>query len=223
MKRLGICALSVAGLLVTQVISSHEAAKADGPQVQTNFISDDDGGVVQIVPVGLTPSGPGKANTAPVMKSIQQLSIFLGSTWTEQGARNREAWLSDLASHADLAPLRTQSVEVLPASPSVEDFTDLKGPLNDLTIQKKLVEMLASSTLSAPTVSTIFVVFLAPGAQLTVGNHTAGVHFAAYHNLVHVEEGELRYVVVPFNENASGHAKAATLAIVDTAFNPASN
>jgi hypothetical protein len=223
MKRLGVCALCAAGILATQVISSHEVTKADGLQLQTNFISDDDGGVVQIVPVGLTPSGPGKANTAPVMKSIQQVSVFLGSTWTEQSARNREAWLSDLAGHADLAPLHTQNVDVLPASPSVEDFADLKGSLNDLTIQKKLLEMLESNILSAPNASTIFVVFLAPGVKLTVGNHTAGVHFAAYHNLVHVEAGELRYVVVPFNENASHQAKAASLAIVDTAFNPASN
>lgn len=223
MKRLSVCAFSVAGLLATQVITSREATSTDGLQVQTNFISDDDGGVVQIVPVGLTPSGPGKASTAPVMKSIQQVSVFLGGAWAEQSARNREAWLSDLAGHADLAPLHTQKVDVFPASPSVEDFTDLKGPVNDLTIQRKLLEMLASSVLSAPNAATIFVVFLAPGVQLTVGNHTAGVQFAAYHNLVHVEAGELRYVVVPFNEDASHQAKAASLAIVDTAVNPASN
>jgi hypothetical protein len=223
MKRLGVCALSMAGLLATQIVSSHEAVTSDRLQGQANFISDDDGGVVQIVPVGLTPSGPGKANTAPLMRSIQQVSIFLGSTWAEQGARNREAGLSDLAGDADLAPLRTHNVDVLPASPSVEDFADLKGPLNDLTIQKKLLEMLTSSVLSAPNASTIFVVFLAPGVKLTVGNHTAGVQFAAYHNLVHVEAGELRYVVVPFNEDAGHQGKAASLAIVDTAFNPASN
>jgi len=49
------------------------------------------------------------------------------------------------------------------------------------------------------------------------------VHFAAYHNLVHVEAGELRYVVVPFNENADRQATAASLALVETAFNPQSN
>jgi hypothetical protein len=38
-----------------------------------------------------------------------------------------------------------------------------------------------------------------------------------------VEAGELRYVVVPFNENAGRQAAAASLAIVETVFNPASN
>jgi hypothetical protein len=105
----------------------------------------------------------------------------------------------------------------------VEDFADLKGSVNDLAIQSKLVEMLEGKTLPAPDASTVFVVFLAPGVKSTVGSHTAGVHFAAYHNLVHVGAVELRYVVVPFSENASRQAAAASLAIVETVFNPASN
>jgi hypothetical protein len=223
MRRLNVCALFLAGLLATQVMTAQEAAKPERLTVPaTNFISDDGGGVVQIVPVGLAPSGPGKANAAPVMKSIRQVSVFLGSAWAEQGVRSREVSLSDLAGHAHLARLHTESVGVLPASPSVEDFADLKGPVNDLTIQNKLVEMLESKALPAPDASTVFVVYLAPGVKLTVGSHTAGVHFAAYHNLVHVEAGELRYVVVPFNDSANHHATAASLAIVDTVFNPAS-
>jgi hypothetical protein len=223
MRKLNVCALFVAGVLATQVMSAQEAV---GPKVlpvpTTNFISDDDGGVVQIVPVGLTPSGPGKANAAPGMKSVQQVSVFLGSAWAQQSVRSREASLSNLAGHAHLAPLYTENVGVLPASPSVEDFADLKGPVSDLTIQNKLVQMLESNSLPAPDASTVFVVFLAPGVKLTLGNHTAGVHFAAYHNLVHVEAGELRYVVVPFNESASHQATAAALAIVNAVFNPAS-
>ena len=224
MKRLNLCTLFLAGLFATQAMTAQKTAKpADLPAPTTNFISDDDGGVVQIVPADLTPAGPRKANAAPVMKSIQQVSIFLGSAWAEQNVRAREAALSDLAGDAHLATLQSNNVNVLPAAPSVEDFADLKGRVNDLAIQSKLVEMLVSKTLSAPDASTVFVVFLAPGVKATVGSHTAGVHFAAYHNLVHVEAGEVRYVVVPFNENASRQAAAASLAIVETVFNPASN
>src|SRR5215467_10274927 len=101
MKRLNVCALFLAGLLATQVMTAQKAAKPkDLPVPTTDFISDDDGGVVQIVPVGLTPAGPRKANTAPAMKSIQQVSVFLGSAWTDQSVRSREASLSDLAGHA---------------------------------------------------------------------------------------------------------------------------
>jgi hypothetical protein len=224
MKRLNLCTLFLAGLFATQVMTAQKAVKpADLPAPTTNFISDDDGGVVQIVPADLSAAGSRKASAAPVMKSIQQVSIFLGSAWAEQNVRTREASLSDLTGHAHMAQLQDSKVGILPAAPSVEDFADLKGPVNDLAIQSKLVEMLESKTLSAPDANTVFVVFLAPGVKSTVGSHTAGVHFAAYHNLVHVEAGELRYVVVPFNENAGRQAAAASLAIVETAFNPASN
>jgi len=225
MKRLNLCTLFLAGLFATQVMTAQKAAKpADLPAPTTNFISDDDGGVVQIVPTDLTPAGPRKANAAPVMKSVQQVSIFLGSAWAEQNVRSREAALSDLTGHAHLAPLQNNNVSVLPAAPSVEDFVDLsKAPVNDLAIQHKLVEMIESKAIPAPDASTVFVVFLAPGVKSTVGIHTAGTHFAAYHNLVHVEAGELRYVVVPFNENANHQAAAASLALVNAVFNPASN
>jgi hypothetical protein len=224
MKKLNLCTLFLAGLFATQVMTAQKAVKpADLPAPTTNFISDDDGGVVQIVPADLTPAGPRKANATPVMKSVQQVSIFLGSAWAEQNVRSREAALADLTGHAQLAPLQNNNVSILPAAPSVDDFTDLSKGVNDLAIQSKLVEMLESKTIPEPDANTVFVVFLGPGVKSTVGSHTSGVHFAAYHNLVHVEAGELRYVVVAFNENASRQAAAASLALVETVFNPASH
>ncbi|HYK91574.1 MAG TPA: hypothetical protein VE398_22590 [Acidobacteriota bacterium] len=223
MKRLNLCMLFLAGLFATQVMTAQKAVKpADLPVPTTNFISDDDGGVVQIVPTDLSAAGPRKANAAPVMQSVQQVSVFLGGAWAEQNVRSREASLSDLTSHSHITQLQNNNVSVLPAAPSVEDFADLSKGVNDLAIQSKLVAMLESKILPAPDASTVFVVFLGPGVKSTVGS-TAGVQFAAYHNLVHVEAGELRYVVVPFNENASRQAAAASLAIVETVFNPASN
>ncbi len=225
MKRLTLCTLFLAGLFATQVMTAQKAVKpaANLPAPTTNFISDDDGGTVQVVPADLAAPGARKAHAAPVMKSVQQVSIFLGSAWADQNTRSREAALSDLTSHNHLAELQNSHATILSAAPSVEDFTDLKDPVNDLAIQRKLVDMLESKTLPAPDASTIFVVFLAPGIKSTVGTHTAGVDYAAYHNLIHGEAGELRYVVVPFQENASHQVAAASLALVETVFNPASN
>jgi hypothetical protein len=225
MKRLILCTLFLASFFATQLLTAQKAVKPADLPASTNFISDDDGGVVQIVPADLTAAGPRKANAAPVMKSIQQVSIFLGSAWAEQSVRSREAQLADLAGHsAPLAELEKNNTSILPASPSVEEFSDLpKGPINDLTIQSKLVDMLESKSIPAPEASTVYVVFLPPGVKSSVGLHKAGVHYAAYHNLVHVDAGEVRYVVVPFQENADRQAAAAALALVETAFNPGSN
>jgi hypothetical protein len=228
MKRLTLCTLFLAGLFATQVMTAQKAVKpaaqpADLPAPTTNFISDDDGGTVQVVPANLATPGPRKAHAAPVMKSVQQVSIFLGSAWADQTARSREAALSDLTGQSHLVDLQNSHATILSAAQSVEDFTDLKDPVNDLAIQRKLVDMLESKTLPAPDASTVFVVFLAPGTKSTVGTHTAGVDYAAYHNLIHGEAGELRYVVVPFQENASHQVAAASLALVETVFNPGSN
>src|ERR1700724_1758594 len=105
MKRLILCTLFLAGLFATQVLTAQKAVQpvvkpTDLPAPTTNFISDDDGGTVQIVPTNLSAAGTRKANAAPVMKSIQQVSVFLGSAWAEQNVRSREATLSDLTGHS---------------------------------------------------------------------------------------------------------------------------
>jgi hypothetical protein len=181
-----------------------------------NRLSDDDGGVVQIVPVDASAAAPVKTRSAPVMKSVRQVSIFLGAAWAEQESRDRERVLSDLS--GKLGELHTI---ILPPGTSVEDFSDLsKAPINDLAIQRKLSEMLANKALPAPDSSTVYVVFLASGMKSTVGGHVGGVDYAAYHASVHLDGAEVRYVVVPFNQNADHQAGAASRAIVETAFDP---
>jgi len=76
----------------------------------------------------------------------------------------------------------------------VEDFSDLsKGLVNDLTIQRKLVEMLGNHALLRRC-NTIYVIFLAPGITSTLGASKAGIDYAAYHNSLHLDTSEVRYV-----------------------------
>jgi hypothetical protein len=46
------------------------------------------------------------------------------------------------------------------------------------------------------------------------------VEYAAYHNFVNLEAGEIHYVVVPFHNDADRHAAAAARAFTETALNP---
>ncbi len=224
MKRLVFCTLLLAGLLMPALAVQQGAKPADTAPAKGNFVGDDDGGLTEIVAADPTAQGPRASDAAPVMKSVQQVSIFLGAGWGDQQVRSRQSRLLDLgASPAKpaLADLRNKQVEVLPAAPRVEDFSDLsKGTINDLTIQRKLVEMLASHAIPAPTSNTVYVVFLAPGITSTLGTSKAGTDYSAYHNLLHAEAGDVRYVVVPYHENADRHSAAASRAFTDTAFNP---
>jgi len=224
MKRLVFYILLFGGLATLAFASLQENKSADTPPANANFVADDDGGLTEIVPADPTRQGPRASGAVPVMKSVQQVSIFLGAAWGDRQARTRQTRLPDFAlnhSEAALTELRHHNMEVIPAAARVEDFSDLsKGPVNDLTIQRKLVEMLGNHAIPLPTASTIYVIFLAPGITSTIGASRAGIDYAAYHNLLHLDMSEVRYAVVPYQENADRHSAAALQVFVNTAFNP---
>ena len=225
MKRLVFYILLFGGLATLAFASLQENKSADTPPANANFVADDDGGLTEIVPADLATKGPRAPGTVPVMKSVQQVSIFLGAAWGDQQARTRQTRLPDFGgnrSELALTELQHHNVEVVPAAPRVEDFSDLsKGPVNDLTIQRKLVEMIGNHAIPPPAANTIYVIFLAPGITSTIGASKAGIDYAAYHNLLHLDMSEVRYAVVPYQENADRHSAAALEVFVNTAFNPA--
>jgi hypothetical protein len=104
--------------------------------------------------------------------------------------------------------------------PLQEDFSDLSNtPVNDLIIQAKLAELLQTKVIPTPSGATIYVVFLGPGINSTLGGLKAGIGYAAYHNFVNLEAGEIRYVVVPYHEDSALHSAAAAHAFAEVALN----
>jgi hypothetical protein len=225
MKRLIFCTLLFASLGTGTFALQQAGNTANVPADKINFVGDDDGGLTEIVPANPAAWGTRPAEAAPVMKSVQQVSVFLGANWGDQQVRSRQSVLLDLAadrSNPNLSELRNHSVKLIPAAAKVEDFSDLsKSTVNDLTIQRKLVEMFANHVIPTPAANTIYVIFLAPGITSTLGTSKAGTDYWAYHNLLHADVGEVRYVVVPFHQNADRHNAVAAKALADTAFNPA--
>lgn len=187
-----------------------------------NYIFDDDGGAVQVVPADLAPASTRTFHGGLVMKSVQQVGVFLGSGWANETPRSRREVLGDLLTVAECgADLQKQNMKILPAAPVYEDFTDLsRTRVNDLTIQRKLSDLLKSHAIPLPTLGTVYVIYLAPEIVSTIGGQQAGVDYAAYHNFVNLEEGEVFYAVVPFHANQGNHVNAAQRALVETALNP---
>lgn len=208
---------------VSCVLAAQQRAAVDRPS-EPNFAFDDDGGKVQIVPPDFSMAGPKTFHGGPVLASTQQVSIFLGAGWGDQQIRPRESSLQDItatAGSAHVAEMQKHNIKTLRASPQLEDFTDLsKVTVNDLTIQQKLSDLLKNKAIPTPKAGTVFVVFLAPGVQSTLGGLQAGVDYVAYHNFVNLEAGEIHYVVVPFHQNADNHSMAATRAFSEAALNP---
>jgi hypothetical protein len=225
MKQIILAALLFAGSMLAvlaQGTPAKSAASLDRPE-EPNLVFDDDGGKTQIVPPDLSVVAEKKFHGGEVMKSAQQVSIFLGSAWGDTQVRSRQVALGDLGSRqtGGFEELRKNNVRTLSAAPAVEDFSDLKNTrVNDLTIQRKLADLLAGKAIPAPGPSTIYVIYLGPGINSTLGAHKAGVDYAAYHNYVHLDAGEVRYVVVPFDDKLDRHTAAAARAFADTALNP---
>ena len=210
-------------MFLAQLMAAQQAPVSVDRPAEPNMLFDDDGGKVQIVPADLAPPALKTFHGGAVMSSVQQVSIFLGSGWSDAQVRSRQRGLSDVisAGAGDLAEVRSRKIRTLAAAPQVDDFSNLSStPLNDLDIQRRLDQMLKSKAIPTPNAGTVFVVFLAPGATLTLGGTKAGVDFAAYHNVVHLDAGEVRYVVVPFHADAQKHAAAAARAFAETALNP---
>jgi hypothetical protein len=222
MKKFALGILLLCGT-VTCVLAAQQQAAVDRP-AEPNFAFDDDGGKAQIVPVDLSVTAPKTFHGGPVLASTQQVSIFLGAGWGDAQVRGRETSLLDVAASAgntQVAEMKQHGIKTLRAAPQIEDFSDLsQSKVNDLTIQQKLSDMLKSKAIPSPTAGTVFVIFLAPGIHSTLGGLQGGIDYAAYHNFVNLEAGEIHYVVVPFQENADTHSAAATRAFAETALNP---
>lgn len=210
-------------MFTAQLATSQQAPSIDRP-AEPNLVFDDDGGKAQIVPADLSVTGEKRYHGGAVMKQAQQVSIFLGSGWGDTRVRNREASLTEIAANTagpHAAELQNHSIRILRPGPRAEDFSDFsKKRLNDLDIQRKLLEMLQSKIIPKPDGSTVYVVFLSPEIASTLGGSKAGIDYAAYHNVVNLDVGEVRYVVVPFHENADRHQVAAARAFAEAALNP---
>jgi hypothetical protein len=207
--------------LATCVLSAQQSATIDRPP-EPNFLFDDDGGKVQIVPADFSITGEKTFHGGAVLESAQQVSIFLGAGWGDQQIRPRETSLQDITlGNPHITELENHKIKTLRSAPRFEDFSDLsKLQMNDLTIQQKLSDLLQSKAIPAPAAGTVYVIFLAPGIESTLGGNKAGVDYAAYHNFVNLEAGEIHYVVVPFHQDPQKHAAAATRAFSETALNP---
>jgi hypothetical protein len=223
MKKLNSILVVFAMFLVQWAAAQQAAAPVDRP-AEPNMVFDDDGGKVQIVPADLSAAGPKTFHGGAVLQSTQQVSIFLGAGWGDQQFRPRETSLVDIAANktsSHLAELQQHNIDIRRSAPQFEDFSDLsKSRINDLAIQQKLSDLLASKAIPAPTAGTVYVIFLAPGVESTLGGNKAGIDYAAYHNFVNLEAGEIHYVVVPFHQDQQKHAAATARAFAETALNP---
>jgi hypothetical protein len=194
----------------------------EGKELQSRTTSatelrDDDDASVSFVP---TESFLQKArrHRGGVLCGPRQRHIFLGKAWTDTPNLGRKAALSSL----DVVPgpgLCATSHRLPPTNQTETTAFTGNARLSDLGIQAQLARMLKDGHLKVAR-NTIYVVFLPPGVQSTVGSAVGARDYLAYHRHFHSDYGEVHYVVVPFSADVQLEKRAAARSILETSLNP---
>jgi len=92
--------------------------------------------------------------------------------------------------------------------------------INDLRIQAALADALHDGKLALRDENVIYVVFVAPGSDATLGGHEALRDFESYHSHFHAEDTNVRYVVVPFSGDLAAMTEVASKSLVRAIINP---
>jgi hypothetical protein len=190
-----------------------------------DMLPDEDGGQVRVVLPGSngTMSMPGQTAAT---RSPKQVSIFFGAEWAQQANRLREGQLINLlagASEPQLTEMTKSGVRATNAQGAfIEDFTDLsaRGTLTDLSLQRQLSQWISGGALKRPSSNTVYVVYLGPGANSSLRGKVGGQDYLGYYSLLHLDGGDVIYVVVPYDADTQRLQRTATQLLIEAAIDP---
>jgi hypothetical protein len=92
--------------------------------------------------------------------------------------------------------------------------------MNDLDLQSMLDRAIEDGSLPSRSDDTIYVLYLSPGIASTLGEKTALTDYASYHSHFHSHDVNVRYVVVPFHQDARAMNDAAGASLIRALVNP---
>src|SRR5262249_42013918 len=151
---------------------------------------DDDGGRAQMIPRKEVAAREATYHGGPVVAHSNVQAVFLGSGWHERENRAKESRVIDAlkeqAGKESAELLAQHGITGWEANgTAVEDLAGdpLSGKrISDLEIQIRLDNLLGRDPVAE---GAVYVVFLAPDLQSSLGSRLSERDFAAYHNHFH--------------------------------------
>lgn len=200
MKKILVAVFSTL-VLAPFALAQHEHAG----RLTRRLLTDDDDGKVEVWRRG--DIAPLVARDASIRQPLFEV-IFAGSGW-QQSAKD-----------SVLAELRRMPMPEGIRPAAIAGMIDLPSPatVNDLAIQSILNRGFDEGSLSAR--DAIHIVFLAPGVTSALGASKPGADYDSYHSHVHMHEVNVRYVVVPWSDDAALLRDAATNSTMRAVLNP---
>ena len=207
---------TVAALMTVTLASADEQPRhtrilADKPGLVTVF--DNDGGKVEIFRHGEADRALEFHGGAVIHDPLVQL-VFLGSRWH---APELAATKNALRSQLDRVALPDG---IRPAAMAGSVDIDAAGSMNDLRIQSALDRAMRDGALPMRDERVVYVVFVAPDVESTLGDHRPQRDYDSYHSHFNAHDVDVRYVVVPFSRDAAAMRTAAAKSVVRAIINP---
>lgn len=198
--------LAMASRATTKISSFREVSESAG----NPLVRDEDDSLVQVMaaPEAL---GQARIHLEPEICHPHVYALFLGHSWSDTSNLNRKRALSTL-NLGITAPVCGGGIRFGPE----EVLRDESSPstLSDLQIQARLVELLEHRVADPPTDQKIYVVFLAPEIRSTLAASTGGRDYFAYENHFHAVNGEIHYILVPFDTDLRREERNASRAVL---------
>jgi hypothetical protein len=192
---------------------------SEGPTPPT--LRDEDDNQIQVLASEATLALARRHSGKEICRPLQY-SIFLGRGWAQPANRRRESALAHLNAHVNAAALCASDGRTGMRAESREVTDDLSGTtsLSDMQIQARLASMLRSGALPAPKQETVYLVYLAPEIRSTLASAVGGQDYLAFQNHFHASQGEVRYLVVPFDSDSQRQVRTASRALLRALITP---
>ena len=182
----------------------------------TTHVHDDDDGRVQVVASEVA-RVRSRQHGGDLLCAPRQYDIFVGPGW--KTSPPAQASLSRVTARIEATAICKPTPQA--PIPSVREYSEsVADRLSDLRIQVLLDSMIESHKVALPNANAVYVLFLDSNTHVTMGGRQGGVEFLAYHNHFHGNQGEVRYIVVPFDSDLSREKRTTARAILETLNNP---
>jgi len=202
MKRMILMAFS-AVLLAAPISAQLEPSR----RATRTILTDDDDGKVEVWRRGDAVAE--KVGDSSIRQPLLQV-IFAGSGWQQSVKDRAMDGLMRVTMPDGVRPAAIVGSRDLPASVA----------LNDLGIQSILDRAMRDGSLSMRDANVIHIVLLAPNVRSTLGAFKPGTDYDSYHSHVHMHDTNVRYVVVPWNDDDAGLREAAAKSMLRAVLNP---
>jgi hypothetical protein len=202
MKKILVAVFSTL-VLAPLALAQHEQAG----RLTRRLLTDDDDGKVEVWRRGDV--APMSARDASIRQPLIQV-IFAGSGWQQSTKDTILAELRQMPMPEGIRPAAIAGTIDVPSPASV----------NDLAIQSILNRGFGDGSLSSRGEGVIHIVFLAPGITSALGASKPGADYDSYHSHVHMHEMNVRYVVVPWSDDAMLLRDAASNSAMRAVLNP---